>query len=169
MTIQDGMQASYRELASGFLFLAVLVFTLTDCHRQSEEDRVRKVIAAAEKAVEQKKISAVQEHLSRSYRDPQGHDYDGIRGLLAFYFFRHRAVSVYIPAVEVTVSGPAATARFQAILTGRGLDGESAGGILPDALGAYDFDVSLRNEEGQWKVVSATWTRSGEGGVPREQ
>jgi hypothetical protein len=159
----------YRERTAGFLCLAVLVFTLAGCHRTTEEGRIRKVIAAAQKAVEQKKILAVQEHLSRSYRDPQGYDYDGIRGLLAAYFFRHQAVSVYIPAMEVTVNGPAATARFQAVLTGRGLDGESAGIILPDALGAYDFELSLRDEEGTWKVVSATWVRSGEGISPRAQ
>jgi hypothetical protein len=156
----------HRGRTAGFLFFALLVFTLVDCHKQTEEDRIRKVIAAAQKAVEEKKILAVQEHLSRSYRDPQGYDHDGIKGLLAVYFFRHRAVSVYIPAIEVTVNGPAATARFQTILTGRGVDGESAGVILPDALGAYDFEVSFRNEEGQWKVVSAKWVRSGEGAAP---
>jgi hypothetical protein len=166
MTVQDGIQRMQRGRAASFLILTVLVCTLVHCQRRTEEDRVRKVIAAAQEAVEQKKILSVQEHLSRSYRDPQGYDYDGIKQLLAFYFFRHQAVSVYIPFLEVTVTGPSATARFQTILSGRGVDGGSAGVILPDALGAYDFDISFRNEEGQWKVVSAKWVRSGEGASP---
>jgi len=60
------------------------------------------------------------------------------------------------------VTGPTAKALFQAILTGRGT-GEAAGGILPEALGAYNFEVLLAKEDGSWKVTSAMWERAGEG------
>lgn len=143
-----------------WIVLGALVLTIGACAKESEEDKVKKVVTSVQQAAEEKKIKAIQEHLSRSYRDPKGYDYDGIKGLLAFYFFRHKTVSVYLSGLEATVNGPQATARFQAVLTAKGIDGESASIILPDALGAYNFDVSLRKEEGEWKIVSATWERA---------
>jgi hypothetical protein len=149
---------------SHLLYIGLLAAILLSpaCHRDTEEDRVRKVITEIQQSAEEKKILAVLDHISMSYRDPQGYDRDGIKGLLAFYFFRHRKVSVYMPNVDIVVTGLTAKATFQAILTGRGT-GESAGTILPEALGAYNFEVLFRKEDGRWKVTSAKWERAGEG------
>ena len=147
------------------LMLMIPVLLLSACTKETEEDKVKKVITSVQEAAEEKKISAVLEHISKTYRDPQGNDYNGIKGLLAFYFFRHQKVSVYMPNIDIVVTSPTAKAIFQAILTGRG-SGEAAGGILPEALGAYNFEVVLHKEDNQWKVTSAKWERAGEGMVP---
>ena len=142
--------------------LVIPVLLLSACSKVTEEDKVKKVVTSVQEAAEEKKISAVLEHISKTYRDPQGNDYNGIKGLLAFYFFRHQKVTVYMPNIDIVVTGPTAKAIFQAILTGRGT-GEAAGGILPEALGAYNFEVLLNKEDGTWKVTSARWERAGEG------
>lgn len=152
-----------RNLLSLVMVLAVFALPAA-CTRTTEVDKVRKIIASVQKAAEEKNIRTVREHLSRTYRDPKGYDYDGIKGLLAFYFYRHRTVSVYISGLEATVNGQDAEARFQALLTARGTDGGEAGMFLPDALGAYDFNVSFRKEEDGWKIVSADWRRGTDGG-----
>ena len=143
------------------IFLAVLLI-FAACHKETEEDKVKKVVTGVQQAAEEKKIRSVLDHISKSYQDPQGNDYNGIKGLLAFYFFRHQKISVYMPNIDIMVKGEKATALFQAILTGRGT-GEAAGGILPEALGAYNFEVLLAQEDGSWKVTSAKWERAGEG------
>lgn len=150
------------------LILSLLLLMLAACHRETEEDRVRKVIGTVQQAAEEKKVRAVLEHLSLSYQDAQGYDREGIKGLLVLYFFRHQAVSVSLPALDVTVAGAEARAVFQAILTGRE-GGGPAPAILPDALGVYDFDVSFRKEGDAWKIVSATWQRAGEGAGPPQR
>ena len=147
------------------MIILFLMPIMGGCSKETEEDRVKKVVTNVQQAAGEKKISAVLEHISKTYRDPQGNDYNGIKGLLAFYFFRHQKVSVYMPNIDIVVTGPTAKAIFQAILTGRGT-GEAAGGILPEALGAYNFEVVLYKEDGQWKVTSAKWERAGEGMVP---
>lgn len=147
-----------------FIIVMVVFTQTTACHTETEEDRVRKVVSAVQQAAGEKKILAIQERLSRSYRDPQGYDFDGIKGLLAFYFFRHKTVGVAIPDIEVALDGQQATATFQAILTAKGVDGESANILLPDALGVYTFEVSFRKEDKEWKIVSAQWERVGDGG-----
>lgn len=139
------------------LAAVLLVFPLS-CHKQTEEHRVRKVVASVQMAAEEKKIASILGHISTSYGDPQGHDYEGIKGLLAYYFFRHQRVSVYIPGIDASVQGTAARATFQAVLTGAN---GSTGGVLPESLGVYDFDVSLTREEGDWKVITASWTKTG--------
>jgi len=143
------------------LVLSALSTSFAACNKETEEDRVRKVIAGMQKAVEEKQVTAVLEHVSRSYQDPQGNNYDGIKGIFAFYFLRHRAVSVSIPSLDITVTNDMARVVFQAILAGRE-GGESAGAILPDALGVYQFNVVLRKEGDAWKVLSATWDRLGD-------
>ena len=147
------------------MIILLLMPIMGGCSKETEEDRVKKVVTSVQQAAGEKKISAVLEHISKTYRDPQGNDYNGIKGILTFYFFRHRKVSVYMPNIDIVVTGPTAKAMFQAILTGRGT-GEASGGILPEALGAYNFEVLLNKEDGTWKVTSAKWERAGEGMVP---
>jgi len=145
------------------LYILPVVLLLGACSKETEEDKVKKVVTSVQQAAEAKKISAVLDHVAKTYRDPQGNDYNGIKGLLAFYFFRHQKVSVYMPNIDIVVTGSTAKARFQTILTGRGT-GEASGGILPEALGAFNFEVRLAKEDGTWMVTSATWERAGEGG-----
>ena len=141
--------------------MILLLLLVGGCSKETEEDKVKKIVTSVQQAAEEKKIGAVLEHISRTYRDPRGNDYNGIKGLLAFYYFRHQKVSAYMPNIDIVVTGSTAKAIFQAILTGRGT-GETAGGILPESLGAYNFEVLLSKEDGQWKVMSAKWERTGE-------
>lgn len=135
------------------------------CHKSTEEDKVKNVITGVQKAAEEKGIRTVLGHVSKSYHDPQGYDYEGIKGLLAYYFFRHQKVSVFIPGLDVRVDDGTAHAKFQAILSGRE-KAESVSPILPEALGVYDFDVSFTKEEGDWKVTAAVWKRVGDAPAP---
>jgi ketosteroid isomerase-like protein len=140
----------------------LVLLVLSACSKETEEDKVKKVVTSVQKAAEEKQISAVLDHISKNYLDPQGNDYNGIKGLLAFYFFRHQKVSVYMPNIDIVVTGATAKALFQAVLTGRGPEG----GVLPEALGAYNFEVLLKKEDGDWKAASAKWERVGEGAAP---
>jgi hypothetical protein len=151
-------------LLSVVCMLPIVLLLLTACHKETDEDKIRDVISRVQKAAEEKKVLSVLEHVSKTYRDPQGNDYDGIKGLLAFSFFRHQKVGILVPSIDVTVTGPGAQATFQAILTGRGNEGEKSGSLLPDTLGAYDFDVQFTKEKDEWKVTSARWERAGSSG-----
>ncbi|MDA8098270.1 MAG: hypothetical protein M0042_01440 [Nitrospiraceae bacterium] len=146
----------------------IMLFSLTfivfsaDCSRTTEEDKVRKVITTVQKAAEEKRIAEVLEHVSRSYADPKGNDYNAIKGIVAYYFFQHQNISIAIPTIDVALTEKGATANFQAILSGGGTAGATTQPVLPDALGAYNFNVTLGKEEGKWKVLSATWERLGD-------
>jgi len=146
------------------VFLAVLgmAFSVSfqhACHKETEEERVKHAVQAIQKGTEIKDIRAILSHISKNYRDPQGNDREGIKGLLLFYFYQHKSISVILNNLEVTVREASATARFEAILSGRAGD---SGTILPETLGAYRFSVNFSKESGEWRVVAAQWERLGE-------
>lgn len=136
--------------------LALLSFwSVTGCHEETEEDRIAKIITAVQKAAEKKNIQEMLSNISKKYHDPQGNDYQGIKGRMLFYFLRHRRISAIVSGMDIHVAVPSATASFQAILSGR--TGSEL--LLPEALGAYRFFVSFERETGDWKITSAKWER----------
>ena len=145
------------------------VLCLTGCHKETDKDKVTNMIAAIQKAAGEKDAKAVLGHLSKTYHDPQGNDYNGIKGLLHFFFMKHRQVNVYIPNIDIAIENNAARASFQAVLTGAGGNhAETDRGLLPEALGVYEFNVALQKETDSWKITSAKWERMGDGPVPKE-
>jgi hypothetical protein len=149
------------------VFLAVFTAILmTGCHADTDQDKVKKVVHKVRQAAEDKDIKQVLSLLSKTYKDPQGNTYNDMKDLLLYYFFKHAKISIFITDLEVRVNRPVATAGFQAVLSGRN-KAESAGNILPEALGAYAFNVSLTLESGEWRIVSAKWDRLGEAPLER--
>ncbi len=151
-----------RLLSILFMVCSVVIST-ANCHKETEQDRVRKVIINIQKASEDKDVGKVISYLSRNYSDPQEFTYDTIKGLLLGYFLRHQRISAYMTGLEVTTENNAARAIFQVILTGGTRTGNTAD-LLPEALGMYSFDVALIKESGDWKVVSAKWVRMADQG-----
>jgi hypothetical protein len=151
-----------RWMTGNAVFLAALTAIVTNgCHVDSEQDKVKKVVHKVQRAAENKDIKQVLSHLSKTYKDPQGNNYDEIKDLLLYYFIRHAKVSVPIANLEVRIDGSHAAAAFQAVLSGRNKT-ESISDILPKALDVYNFDATLALESGEWRIVSAKWDRSGE-------
>ncbi len=143
------------------IVFAGLFISMQTCHKQSEQDRVKKAIVTVQKAAEEMEIRKILDNLSKSYRDSEGNDYNSIKGLLLAYFSRHPKIHVFIPDIAVTIEDSRARAAFQAVLTG-GSKTEAVTDIFPESMGMYEFDVSLVKESGDWKVISARWKRLGQ-------
>jgi len=154
-------------LQAPVMVLILAVLCLTGCHKDTEEDKIKNIIAEVQKAAGEKDTRTVLGHLSKTYQDPQGNNYDGIKGLLFFYFMKHRRVNVYVPDIECSIENNVARASFQAVLTGAGGGAEADRGLLPEALGVYAFTVVLQKESAAWKITSAAWERIG-GGPAKE-
>ena len=142
------------------LLIFVITITAPGCHKETDEDKIKKVITDIQMAAEEKSVKKITNNLSPTYRDPQGFNYETIRGLLLGYFFQHPKISVYITNLEISIENTAAKAAFQTVLTGGNKTG-SAADLIPESLGMYDFDVSLKKESGDWKVTSAKWEQVG--------
>lgn len=144
------------------ILLTFVVVLAVGCHKDTEEEKVKKIIVAVQTAAEQKDIKKIINSLSKNYKDPQGYDYETIKGMLLGYFFRHQKIHVYLTNIEIAIEDGLAKAVFQAVLSG-GNKTESVSDILPEQLGMYSFEVVLKKEPDEWKVSSAKWERSGIG------
>jgi len=138
--------------------LCIVIVCFSCCHKESEMEKVKKIITGVQKAAEEKNIKKIMNCISRTYRDPQGNTYDDIRGIVLAYFYRYPKVSVYIPSIDISVEDIIAKASFQSVLTGRGTN-ESTSSVLPESLDVYAFEVLLKRESGDWQIVSAKWER----------
>ena len=153
---EEGMNGQYTERRVLKILFIVAALLAVGCRTQTEQDKIRKTITAIQNAAEEKDVRKIIDCLSRTYADPQGFSYDTIKGLLVGYFFRHQKIRIYLTNLDVSVEDTAGRAVFQAILTGGNRTG-SVADVVPKALGMYSFDISLKKEGGDWKVVSARW------------
>ncbi len=146
--------------AVSIVLLIAMSITNSGCHKETDQDKVKKVITGIQKAAEEKDIKKIINSLSKTYLDPQGFNYDSLKGLLLGYFYQHPRISVYITDLEISVSGTFAKAVFQAVLTGGNKTG-SASDLIPESLGVYAFVAEMKKESDIWKVTSATWVQVG--------
>ena len=137
----------------------VIAMTVLGCHKETDQDKVKKVITDIQTAGDEKDVKKIMSNISKTYSDPQGFNYEGIKGLLLGYFFRYPKISVYINSLTISVENISARAVFQAVLT----SGEKTGSVtdvIPQSLGVWDFDVTLKKESSDWKVTSAKWEQT---------
>jgi len=142
------------------LLIFVITITALGCHKETEQDKVKKVITDIQAAGEEKDVKKIINNLSKTYNDPQGYNNETIKGLLLGYFFQYPKISAYITNLEISVENTSASAVFQTVLTSGNKTG-SASDVIPQSLGMYDFDVSLKKESDNWKVTSAKWEEAG--------
>ena len=144
------------------LLIFVIIITALGCHKENDQDKVKKVITDIQAAAEEKDVKKIINNLAKTYKDPQGYNYETIKGLLVGYFFQYPKISVYINNLEISVENTSAQAVFQTVLTSGNKTG-SVADVIPQSLGTYDFDVSLKKESNSWKVTSAKWEQVGGG------
>ena len=142
------------------LLIFVISITTLGCHKETEQDKVKKVIADIQAAAQEKDVKKIINNLAKTYNDPQGYNHETIKGLLIAYFLQYPKISAYISNLEISIEDKSAKAVFQAVLTSGNKTG-SMSDVIPQSLGVYDFDVSMKKESNGWKVTSAKWEQVG--------
>ncbi len=140
------------------IIFIVAVISAFGCHIQTEKDKIQKTITDIRSAAEEKDMKKILNSLSRTYNDPQGFSYETVRGTLQGYLFRYQKIHIYLTNLDVSAEGAAGKAVFRVILSGSSKT-EPVHDVVPEALGMYSFDVSLKKEDGEWKVTSARWDK----------
>ena len=141
------------------LLIFVIIITALGCHKQTEQDKVKKVITDIQTAAQEKDVKKIINNIAKTYNDPQGFNYETIKGLLLGYFFQYPKISAYITNLEISIENTSAKVVFQTVLTSGNKTG-SASDVIPQSLGVWDFDVSLKKESNGWKVTSAKWEQA---------
>jgi hypothetical protein len=153
-----------KRLATLLLIMAITI-TVLSCHGETDQQKIKKIITDIQAAAEEKDVKQIINNVSKTYKDPQGFNFETIKGLLVGYFLQYPKISVYINNLQISVENTSAIAVFQTVLTSGNKTG-SVTDVIPQTLGMYDFDVSLKKESNDWKVIWTKWKQveNGENG-----
>jgi hypothetical protein len=144
--------ARRRLLAAG---LAAL-FAACSAEPDTPEARVRAVLAALEAGARERDAAAMKEHVSEGYGDPAGHDKRALAGIVTFHFLQNRSVHLLTRIADVAIE-PGGDARATAFVAMAGVPIDGPEALVSLSASLYRFDLVLRDEDGDWRVVSAQW------------
>jgi hypothetical protein len=138
-------------LAVGF---ALSVLTLSACHHAPDETLVRKAIAAVARAAEAGAAGDVVAPLVDDFDGNGGELNRGeLRNMVRLMTLRGDHISVILGPISIEHHGERMVARFTVTLS-------SGGKLLPDQLGVYKVESAWKEEAGDWRCYTASWTRS---------
>ena len=152
-------------IARFFILLLMALVIIPACGKKStDEELVRKAVDRAVRNVEEKDVSAFMKLVSKDYRDNEGNDYNGVKGILVYELLRKEKARVFVRSLAIEVKGDEALVDARVALA-RGMDAESIKDIIPQDAEAMRFNVVFRKEGGDWKAVNAVWTHLGAAGL----
>jgi hypothetical protein len=158
-----------RDKVRGIFGISIVVllglFIISACAKGvSEEDRLKQIVNEAAEAAQKKDIDGVRKHISKSYRDQEGNDYDSVRRILLYHFIRAETVAIFVRSVDADIKGDTAHAKANVFLV-RGKEVKSIQDIIPDSAVGYRFELIFKKENKEWRVVSGTWQNVGAAGL----
>ena len=134
------------------LWLLVVVL-LAACSRAPAEQRLRETIAAMQAAAEAGDTGDFLDGVSPEFSGNSGqYDRRRLHAMLRAIALRHRDLGVTLGPLDITMHGEdRATVQVDAIVTG------GSGGLLPDSGRHLRIDSGWRQEDGDWRCITATW------------
>lgn len=140
----------------GRLVCMALLLVLAGCSRSDPEQAVRAQLEVLQQAIDARDAGAVADLLAEDFIGNDGLDRRGAKQLAAGVFLRHREVGARLGPVTVELRGEGeAIARFSVLATG------GSGGLLPEQGQVYQVETGWRLQDGDWKLLNASWTPSG--------
>ena len=140
----------------GRLVCMALLLVLAGCSRSDPEQAVRAQLEVLQQAIDARDAGAVADLLAEDFIGNDGLDRHGAKQLAAAVFLRHREVGARLGPVTVELRGEGeAIARFSVLATG------GSGGLLPEQGQVYQVETGWRLQDGDWKLLNASWTPSG--------
>ena len=149
------MSSAHRWPAVRYMFLQATVLLLTACSDpQSPEAQVRAVIAAMQAAAEARSASDFMDFVSPDFRNPSGMGFADVQRNLRGYLLTHQSIHL-LTRIEQIEFPVAEEARVSLSV---GMAGKQVGGgTLDMSADLYEFELVLRAEDGDWKVIHGAW------------
>ena len=125
----------------------------------SPETQVRMLLKRGESAAEKKETGALRKMISEKYSDSQGQDKRAIEAILRYYFLRNESIHLLMRIQSIAFPQPAqAQAVVLVAMAGQPISGTQELERLRADL--HRFEITLINENKEWKVIRAEWRRA---------
>lgn len=123
------------------------------------EAQVRAVLKQGEAAAEKKETGVLRQMVSDRYSDSQGQDKKAIEAILRYYFLRHESIHLLTRIQAITFPEPnVAQAIVLVAMAGQPISRTEELDRLHADL--HRFEITLANENREWKVIRAEWRRA---------
>jgi hypothetical protein len=147
-----GLSLTFRLFLLGSL---LLVGCSSDV--ETPEQQLRRLVQAAELAVENRDLSAAMAFVDEGYQDAEGRGWPQIRGMLAGYLLRHPSIHILSKIDRIELKGE--TEAEMVVLAGLAGSTQEAETPLGQWRGrlirlALNFQ---RNQSGEWRLKKAEW------------
>lgn len=131
----------------------IVIALLAACSRAPAEQRLRETIAAMQSAAEAGDTGDFLDGVSPEFTGNSGqYDRRQLHAMLRAIALRHRDLGITLGPLDITMHGEdRATVQVDAIVTG------GSGGLLPDSGRHLHIDSGWRQEDGDWRCITATW------------
>jgi len=128
------------------------------CAASDPEAEIRALLAAAEQAAEARDAGFFADAVGAGYRDTRGNDREQLLRSIRGYFIANQRVEIVSRVDDVVLEGAdAARAVVHAGMLGQRTGAELVGGVAADL---YRFELELVNDDGDWRIIGARWTRA---------
>ena len=131
-------------------FTFACMLALAGCSREPPEQALRDTIAGMEEAAEAGDADALFEPIAEDFAGSQAMDREAFRRYVLVMGLRRQIVGVQLGPLDVKLYGDRASVAFTAAMTG-------GPGWLPDRAQVYDVTTGWRMDDGEWKLISASW------------
>jgi hypothetical protein len=127
--------------------------------RDSPEAQVRALLAQGEAAAEKRESGVLRQLISEKYSDSQGQDKKAVEAVLRFYFLRNQSIHLFTRIRQISFPQPdMAQADVMVAMAGQPIsDAEELERLRADL---HRFEITLAQENGEWKVMRAEWRRA---------
>lgn len=135
--------------------LAMLTLLGACSSPDNPETQVRRAVAAMEKAAEARDVGDLMELVAQDFRDAYGRGVPELARYVQGYFIANQSIHLLtrIDRLEFP-SADEARLRVTVAMVGREAEAASAWNLAADI---HDLDVTLRRQDGRWKVTYAQW------------
>jgi len=120
---------------------------------------VRHTVDAMETAAEARDVGDLMAFIADDFRDGYGQGRDELRRYVQGYFIANQSIHLLTRIDRIEFPHPD-EARLQVTvgMVGREADAANAWNLAADV---HDFDVTLRRDGDDWRVIHAKWQRPG--------
>ncbi|WP_132141341.1 hypothetical protein [Luteibacter rhizovicinus] len=133
---------------------AFMLMAVAGCRHKPDEDRVREAVAASARAAEAGSPGGTVAALTGDFDGNQGVlDKRGLENLLRVIRLRGQSVHALVGPIDTERRGDRMVATFTVTLT-------AGTGVLPEQAGAWRVETGWRQEGGEWRCYTASWTKA---------
>jgi hypothetical protein len=140
------------------LEIALISAVICGCGAADEtpEDELRRWVARAQAATENKDRGTLLEMMSQNYTDARGNDVDGIDRMLRYFFLRQDRIVLISKIEAIEVSG--GTAALVGLTVGMAGSNDNLLGFSAET---RHFDLELEHDGDDWLLIAARWGELG--------